>query len=439
MPQIPEPYQYSDTIMYIDGGLLSYHHNTLLPLFDAQVQQQGLEDSEAYFNPMRNNTFGLYVWSPQLNQGGFQNGTYASTPYVGYTQWTGGTTSFEMVIGTNQTQTEDVNGWIDDLISATQASITESHSDTTDWWNAFWDRSWIIINPDADSSDPGFQVGKNYQYFRYMMACNAKGLYPMRFNGGLFTFDPSLVSSGGPYTPDFRRWSGGTFTAQNQRLLYWPLLKTGDFDMMKQEFNYYQNISPNNRKLGQLYFGLDVGVTSEQIDNTGLPNIYEYDANAYGNDPQQRSSLYPAGIDFNDYLSWLQDTANEFADMVVMAASFYGEDVSQWTSFVEYQLAWFDEFYRRRNDLASDGKLILYPASGAETYKLATNPASTVSGLYRTISDMLASAMNFVKGNTSYYEEYLARIPMTPLQKCPGYSGEPPSKQNKVHISFVSD
>ena len=69
-----------------------------------------------------------------------------------------------------------------------------------------------------------------------MMGCNALGAWPTRFNGGLFSFDPSLVdSSYNSDTPDYRKWSGGTFTAQNQRLLYWPLLKTGDYDVMRGE------------------------------------------------------------------------------------------------------------------------------------------------------------------------------------------------------------
>lgn len=115
--------------------------------------------------------------------------------------------------------------------------VTETQDATIAWWHDYWDRSYILINPNASGSDPGFQVGKNYQYFRYMMGCNAKGKYPMRFNGGLFTFDPVLTDPTVPFTPDFRRWSGGTFTAQNQRLLYWPLLKTGDWDIMQRKFH----------------------------------------------------------------------------------------------------------------------------------------------------------------------------------------------------------
>jgi hypothetical protein len=152
---------------------------------------------------------------------------------------------------------------------------------------------------------------------------------------------------------------------------------------------------------------------------SGLPNVYEYDANVYSYN-ETRNSTYPPGIDYNNYLSWLQDAANEFADMVILYHSVYGKSVAKWVPFVEYQLAWFDEFYRQRNGLSSSGKLIIYPASGCETYKLAWDPASTVSGLYRVITDLLESGIQYVKGNSTYYEQYRSRVPTTPLKNCPG-------------------
>lgn len=187
----------------------------------------------------------------------------------------------------------------------------------------------------------------------------------------------------------------------------------------QEQFNFYSNILPNSRRLAKQYFGLDVGYTSEQIDNTGLPNVYEYDAKAYS-DGATRTSLYPPGVLFNDYLSYLSDTANEFADMVLMAKSYGGINIDPWVSFVEYQLAWFDGFYQQRNGLDRNGSLILYPASGAETYKLAFNPSSTISGLRRCILDILSAGLNFQRGNETYYTQFLHRLPQTPLHACPG-------------------
>ncbi|PCG95933.1 hypothetical protein PENOC_075280 [Penicillium occitanis (nom. inval.)] len=422
---IPPPTQYPDSIDYHYNGVLCYHHNNDTPLTTFQVSEQGLSDADpnSFFNPMKNNTFGAFMWSRQLHPGAVTTGTYSSTNFTAYNLVSNKlANSFNIYIGTAQSPSTNVGQWVHSLIEAASDLEAASQESTMSWWHTFWDRSYIIINPDAGTEDSGFQVGKNYQYFRYMMACNAKGKYPTRFNGGLFTFDPYYVSSDYPYTPDYRKWSGGTFTAQNQRLLYWPLLKTGDHDIMQQAFNFYQDILPNSRALGKLYFGLDVALSSEQIDNTGLPNVYEYDANVFSYNETRDPVLYPAGIDFNDYLSWYQDTANEFVDMILQAKLYNELDISPWVAFVEYQLAWFDEFYQKRNGLESNGTLIVYPGSGAETYKLAFNSASTVSGLRKTLSDLLSLDQAWSKGNRSYYFQYLSRVPATPLHPCPGHA-----------------
>ncbi len=35
----------------------------------------------------------------------------------------------------------------------------------------------------------GWRIGRNYQLFRYMLACNRDGELPLAFNGGIFTTD----------------------------------------------------------------------------------------------------------------------------------------------------------------------------------------------------------------------------------------------------------
>ncbi len=40
------------------------------------------------------------------------------------------------------------------------------------------------------------------------------------------------------YSPDFRKWEEEVSLPQNQRLVYWPMLKSGDFDMMKSQFDF---------------------------------------------------------------------------------------------------------------------------------------------------------------------------------------------------------
>jgi hypothetical protein len=55
-------------------------------------------------------------------------------------------------------------------------TASKSQADAIAWWHKYWDRSYIIINENKGASDPGFQVGKNYQIWWYLMGCNAKGV-----------------------------------------------------------------------------------------------------------------------------------------------------------------------------------------------------------------------------------------------------------------------
>ena len=76
----------------------------------------------------------------------------------------------------------------------------------------------------------------DYQLFRYMLAFNAKGDWPTKFNGGLLTVDPiytDTINKG--LTPDYRNWGGGLVAAQNQRLVYFPMIKSGDWDLLQPQ------------------------------------------------------------------------------------------------------------------------------------------------------------------------------------------------------------
>ncbi len=67
---------------------------------------------------------------------------------------------------------------------------------------------------------------------------------------------------------DDRLW-GRRFTFQNQRLLYWPLLASGDFDLMKPFFDYYSNLLPMRRAITKAWFGHDGAYYRENIEPDG--------------------------------------------------------------------------------------------------------------------------------------------------------------------------
>ena len=65
-------------------------------------------------------------------------------------------------------------------------------------------------------------------------------------------------------------------TAQNQRLVYWPMLKDGDFDLMKSQFDFYLRLLSDSRSAYSCLLGHAGACFTEQMENFGLPNPAEY-------------------------------------------------------------------------------------------------------------------------------------------------------------------
>ncbi len=74
-----------------------------------------------------------------------------------------------------------------------------------------------------------------------------------------------------PYGPDWRAWGGGSFTAQNQRLVHWPMLKAGDADLLLPQLEFYRRVLPNAEARVRTYWGHDGCLFTEQMENFGLP------------------------------------------------------------------------------------------------------------------------------------------------------------------------
>lgn len=228
-----------DSIISDVNSIAFYHRNPEKTIFDVTVHQQGLNHviNELY-NPLKNLTSGGKMWSKNLFFTGTEEGVYADTDFQAWIFKSRKPESRqEMSIALEISHAENIKEWqnsLNKIISSIEKKTDKKN--TISWWNTFWNRSYIDIKGEANV------LSRNYTLFRYMLGCNAKGAWPTRFNGGLFTFDPVFVDSASKFTPDYRKWGGGTFTAQNQRLVYWPMLKSGDFDAMIPQFEFYNRL-----------------------------------------------------------------------------------------------------------------------------------------------------------------------------------------------------
>lgn len=403
---------YKDSVSFKNNGIRFYHQNREKTVFDVVVEQQKMQSvKERMMNPVKHLTFGGYMSGPNLKSSETYKGVYQDTDFKGYSLSSilpSKKQSFKITLHTKQT--ENIEEWKSELQQQI-SSYKKSHKKTIAWWNQFWERSFIYTNTSQKSKkDSVCQIGKNYQLFRYMLGCNAYGTYPTKFNGGLFTYDPAHVKADLNFTPDFRNWGGGTMTQQNQRLVYFPMLKSGDFDMMKSQIDYYLTLQKNAELRSEVYWGHEGAFFTEQLENFGLPNPAEYD--------WKRPEDYDPGMQYNAWLEYQWDTVFEFCKMMLEQNEYNGEDVKKYNAFVLSCLKFYDKHYqylakkRGRKSLDANGHLVLYPGSAVETYKMAYNANSTISAL-NVITDKLLkiSSKDLSKEEVEYLKEFKTKIP----------------------------
>lgn len=385
---------FADSIKAAKSSIDFWHTNRSYTVFDYTVSREGLDAiKDELYNPIGGKTFGGSITMPGFRFTGTSTGTYASTDYKAW---------HYSATGIRQT-TVSIDLYTGETAS-TALSAKKSKAQSTKWWHRFWQRSFITAEGE------GAAMARNYELFRYMLGCNAYGEYPTKFNGSLFTFDPVYADPKCPFTPDFRKWGGGTMTAQNQRLVYWPMLKSGDTDMMKAQFDTYLRMLPNATRRTKFYWNHDGASFSEQIENCGLPNPTEYGKHKPGDDP---------GMDRNAWLEYQWDTALEFCSMIMQAHKYSGMDIAEYEPLIRQTLIFFDEHYQYIakklgvKPLNADGKLMLYPSSGCETYKMAYNPSSVIAAL-KTVAEQWIE----YKGDS--LNNFLSRIPPIPLRTIEG-------------------
>ena len=394
----------ADKVMATNKTVTFLHQNGEETIFDATVTQQGMDAvKDRLYNPLKNLISGGKMQLRDMVLMDSIHGRYASTDYDGWmyvTKFPKRTLHLQVIMANVQGTEQDFS----DAIAVTEKLISRDadRQASRQWWRDFWDRSYIetaVLSGSLSASATPATLIRNYTLFRYMLGCNALSQWPTKFNGGLFTFDPEYVNEADEYrlSPDFRNWGGGVHTAQNQRLVYWPMLKNGDYDALKAQIDFYLRIYKNAEERSRLYWGHEGACLTEQIENYGLPCYPEYGT--------KRPAGFDPGLERNAWLEYEWDTALEFCMMAIESERYQSTSTSQPSAlspqpsaFVRSCLRFFDEHYqylanqRGAKRLDANGKLVLYPGSGGETYKMAYNSTSTIAAL-RTVATALCDSV----------------------------------------------
>ncbi|WAC13960.1 DUF5703 domain-containing protein [Dyadobacter pollutisoli] len=427
---------FKDSIQVSKNGVLFYHRNRDSTVFDKIVTQQKLDPVKLQlWNPLKGLTYGGFMTGNNMVRDESDRralGKYASIDFQSFKlKSKTASRSHRLNVYLHIGQTESIDQWKKGLGNVQKEALlaeNQSRQKTLDWWKQYWEKSHIALNiSKVDHSSPVWQVGRNYQLFRYMLGCNAFGTLPTKFNGGLFTYDPVFVDSAYKFSPDHRNWGGGTFTAQNQRLVYGPMLKSGDSEWMKPQFEFYQKALGNAEIRTKHYWGHGGPSFTEQMEYFGLPNYAEYGS--------KRPADFDPGLEFNPWLEYLWDTSLEFCFMILEKHRFTREDISRYLRLIESCVDFFDEHYqylaskRSAKTLDQNGKLVLYPGSSAETYKMAYNSTTTIAGLTSVLDRLIQLQSPTIDGSTrAKWIAQRKRIPPLSFREMEGHKTIAPAQ-----------
>ena len=286
-------------------------------------------------------------------------------------------------------------------------------------WKAFWQRSYIKINSDAGANDSAFQIGHNYQLFRYMLACNSEGEFPLKFNGGIFTVeaygDKKYPHNNGGMSaikdadPDYRRW-GNMFMAQNQRWLGWPAVACGDNDLMNVTRKFYRDRNATAKQRAK-NLGAEGACFVEPLSLAGLCCVA----------PNELSTCNAPHLKYHFVMGL------ENAWQALCMNSNTNVDIRPDIPWMVDVVRFYDSFYQNKNreksgkPLNDKDKLVIYPCNGLELTGKATNPVETVAALKAVVNGLI-NYKGLAKEDQSYLTNLQKRLPGLPVTTKNGVS-----------------
>jgi len=285
---------------------------------------------------------------------------------------------------------------LNDQISGVDAlNLDQARREHQKWWDEFWHRSWIFVQGDQAATD----ITRGYVLQRFITACAGRGHYPIHFNGSIFTVDNPKFDRGKdkpPGTdPDYRDW-GAHFWMQNTRAIYWPLLATGDYDIMQPFFRMYAEMIPANTAQVKEFYGHEGAYIAEENHFWGGLSKHEPEDSA-GFTTHYFTPILELSTMMLDYYEYTGD--KKFAKELLVPTAAAG-------------LLFFDQHFKRDDQ----GKILLDPDNALEMYWKVHDPAPDIAGLHSVIPRMIALPDDLVDDTQrAAWKKMLAELPDLPV------------------------
>ncbi len=273
------------------------------------------------------------------------------------------------------------------------------------WWRDFWQRSWVHTGET--------EIDRGYLINRYLVACCARGAFPIKFNGALFTTDwpemPHRPACQDPLAPDadYRRW-GGAYWFQNTRLPYWAMLGAGDYDLVQPLFTMYREALPLAEERCRTWYRHGGAFFIETMYFWGSLVNEHYD---YGS---PRRTMPYGHIECQYLRTYFQGGI----ELVALGLAYH--DASGDSAFITRDLLPLARailrFYHEHTPRGDKGRLLFTPAQALETYQYdVIDPLPDIAGL-RTVLPALLSLSQPDAADRTAWAQLLALLPEIPVR-----------------------
>jgi hypothetical protein len=414
----PDPiYEYPDSILESRMNEIVWCHQNRSSIWSETLRRQGMASwMEKSEDPLLYNTYGGMVKGPGLisvNDSSLVSGRPGRENRV------------DIYLNTGRSRNiDDWNALLHEQVETIEQTGLNKAKDAHDsWWHAFWSRSWIC----PDGSPQARTVARSAVLQRFISACAGRGRFPQKFNGSLFTMDSVLAEY--PYNADFRQW-GGPYWLQNTRLIYWPMLMNGDYDMMRPLFGMYMNALPYAKAATQRFYGHDGAFFPETMYFWGSYVLDNFGWN---------TPLSPFRYVESNYIRYyFQGSLEVTALMLDYFRHTQDEEFAKQTliPFALEVIRFYDAHYTD----PESGRIRIQPSQALETYWDAVNPTPPVAGLQWNINGLLdMPASLFTENERKFLKETAEKCPNLPKGERNGamtftpaeqFSGPPKNHEN---------
>ena len=384
----------NDTILPAEDNTIRWYYRNTESIFADTLKKQHLGHAvEKFHDPLLNLTFGGLIAGEGLVTK--DDKTLATAAPV---------KSLDIRIHALTAQTPEPAAWVSQLgaLRATNDKVASAEARPVheQWWKDFWTRSWIF----PEGTEEAKAVGRAYALQRWIQAGAARGAYPIKFNGSLFTVDGFMDKKGvyEEFGPDWRKW-GGPYWFQNTREPYWAMLYSGDYDQMEPLWKMYREAVPLLKERTKTYFKHDGIYCSETMHPWGLNKLGDFGNN--------NPDFYPK----NGFVRRYWDSGNELSQMMLDFYEHTGNEEFAKNTMIPIADG-VVTFYEQHYPKTEPGKPRFAPAMSLETYHTAEDPFPVIIGLRTVLTRLLALPDSLsTPEQRAKWSRFLAELPETPM------------------------